>query len=395
MTRIASFVVLLAILLGIAVLFFRVLAEFLLPMFLAAMLVILFKPLHEWFYEKCWHKAHVAAALTTLVILVVFLVPLMTILVQASAEGVTLYEQIKDRKLDLHSVSDALVSAGAQFGVELKADELEHSIALRVQQGLAPIAVSTTQFVGNFILGLIVMLVSLYFFLLDGPQMIESVMHLSPLDNRYEEQLVAQFGEVSRSVVLATVAAAITQGLLGGLGYYLAGLKPVFLLMVLTMLLAMIPFVGAISVWLPCSLWLFFVEDRYTPAILLAIWGAGVVSTIDNVIKPLILHGRSNLHPLLALLSVLGGVKALGPIGIFVGPMVVAFLQTLLKMVQTELEEISRGNTQLASTGRDPPSGRQPAGGVGAAEESSPPASAQGPFVKARESREARKRGKF
>jgi predicted PurR-regulated permease PerM len=203
--------------------------------------------------------------------------------------------------------------------------------------------VTTTRFVGNFLLGLVVMLVSLYFFLLDGRRMIEGVIRLSPLDRGHAEHLVEQFGELSRSVVLANVAAALTQGLLAGGGFYLAGVRPVFLLIVLTMLLSMIPFVGAISVWLPCCLWLMFVEHHYLPAILLAAWGLGVVSTVDNVIKPLILHGRANLHPLLALLSVLGGVKALGPIGIFVGPMVVAFLQTLLRMVQTELAEFSKG----------------------------------------------------
>ena len=63
---------------------------------------------------------------------------------------------------------------------------------------------------------------------------------------------------------------------------------------------------------------------------------------VDNLVKPLVLHGRSNLHPLLALLSVLGGVQALGPIGIFVGPMVVAFLQTLLNMVHAELNSMAK-----------------------------------------------------
>lgn len=81
---------------------------------------------------------------------------------------------------------------------------------------------------------------------------------------------------------------------------------------------------------------------------LLAIWGAAVVSTIDNLIKPLILHGQSNIHPLFALLSVLGGGSALGPIGILVGPMVVAFLQTLLTILQRELREL---DTQSVAPG--------------------------------------------
>jgi predicted PurR-regulated permease PerM len=73
---------------------------------------------------------------------------------------------------------------------------------------------------------------------------------------------------------------------------------------------------------------------------LLALYGACVVSVADNIIKPIILHGQSNLHPLLALLSVLGGVRALGPIGIFVGPMAVAFLQALLNILNVELKNL-------------------------------------------------------
>ena len=108
------------------------------------------------------------------------------------------------------------------------------------------------------------------------------------------------------------------------------------------------PFIGAGSVWVPTCLYLYLVEDRLGPAVLLAIWGAAVVSTVDNLIKPLILHGQSNIHPLFALLSVLGGVSALGPIGILVGPMVVAFLQTLLTILQRELREL---DTQSVAPG--------------------------------------------
>jgi predicted PurR-regulated permease PerM len=82
-----------------------------------------------------------------------------------------------------------------------------------------------------------------------------------------------------------------------------------------------------------------------------------VVSTIDNIIKPIVLHGQSKLHPLLALLSVLGGVGALGPIGIFVGPIAVAFLQAALTMLQTELDSLSRGGGVEAAGGFRPTGG--------------------------------------
>ena len=83
-------------------------------------------------------------------------------------------------------------------------------------------------------------------------------------------------------------------------------------------------------------------EGRLGASLVLAVYGTAVISAADNFIKPMVLHGQSNLHPLLALLSVLGGIQALGPIGIVVGPMVVVFLQTTLKILQRELLSIDR-----------------------------------------------------
>jgi hypothetical protein len=131
------------------------------------------------------------------------------------------------------------------------------------------------------------------------------------------------------------------------------------------MLLAMVPFVGATAVWLPVALWIFFVEERTGAAIFLAVYGVAVISMADNVIKPIVLHGRSNLHPLLALLSVLGGVKALGPIGIFVGPMVVSFLYALLNMFQEEVDQLG----DVPGMGLEPGSGAMEAGGAAIAAE--------------------------
>ena len=190
---------------------------------------------------------------------------------------------------------------------------------------------------GSLLLGSAIMIISLYFFLLDGPAMLESFKGLSPLDDAHEIALVDEFANVSRAVVVATLLSALAQGILAGIGFYFAGLDSIFLLTLLSAVLAMVPFVGAAAVWVPCSLYLYFFMDNLPYAIGLAVYGVAVISMADNFIKPYVLHGTSNLHPLLALLSVLGGVSALGPIGILIGPMVVVFLQTLLKILQREL----------------------------------------------------------
>ncbi len=194
------------------------------------------------------------------------------------------------------------------------------------------------------LLVLSIMLIAVYYFLIDGPEMIKTLMRLSPIDDHYETELLAEFDNVSRAVVLATLLSAIAQGILAGIGYYLFGVPSVFLLTLLTGILAMIPFVGAAAVWIPACIYLGFVLDppRATAAVGLAVYGLLIVSMADNVIKPFILHGQSNLHPLLALLSVLGGVQALGPVGILVGPMVVAFLQALLNILRMEMQRMEK-----------------------------------------------------
>ena len=125
--------------------------------------------------------------------------------------------------------------------------------------------------------------------------------------------------------------------------------------MLLTSVLALVPFVGAAAVWVPACLFLVFVDGRTGAGIFLGIYGMIIVSGADNVIKPFILHGKSNLHPLWALLSVLGGVSALGPIGILVGPMVVVFLQTLLKILQREIAAMDRSPEIAAALQNLPP----------------------------------------
>ena len=201
----------------------------------------------------------------------------------------------------------------------------------------------TLAILGKTVLGIVITLASLFFFLAEGESMVNAVVRLSPLEEKYLRELLDEFVRVCRAVVTASLLSAVVQGMLAGVGFYVAGLEnAVALLMLLTMVLSMVPFTGAASVWVPVCLHLYLVEGRLAAAIMLAVYGAGVISTADNFIKPMVLHGQSNLHPLLALLSVLGGIQALGPIGIVVGPMVVVFLQTTLKILQRELLTMDR-----------------------------------------------------
>jgi predicted PurR-regulated permease PerM len=408
MARLISLVVLLAVLIGVGIVFYQVMAGFFVPLFLAILLVVMFRPVHQWYMDRCGGRGHWAAGLTTATILVAVLVPLSAVLVQASREGLRIARDLgavgdlakpteKPRESEKPTTSgpaaatppaapapaEGSAHGGAaggtadaketnvpmrnlvartvdQLGLPVTPDEQKHiadSLRDRIESFAQPLLVGGAQIFGKTVLGLIVMIVSIYFFLLDGPRMIDWLTAMIPLEASHTQELVSRFTNVSRAIVTATLLSAVVQGILAGVAYRVAGLDSVFLLMSLTMLLAMIPFVGAVSVWLPCCLWLFFAHENTVAAVGLAIFGTAIISQADNVIKPYVLHGQSNLHPLLALLSVLGGVQALGPVGIVVGPMAVAFLQTLLAMVRTEIGRIDAvvSEPEPRSPGGTPP----------------------------------------
>jgi predicted PurR-regulated permease PerM len=215
---------------------------------------------------------------------------------------------------------------------------------------LPSVAGQATAVLGRWVVDLAIMSLALFYFLKDGPSMVRSLMWLSPLDDRHEEQLLGQFSDISRAVVLATLLSAVVQGVLAAPAYYLAGFQSVFMLMFLTMVLAMVPFVGAAAIWFPACLWLAFVDQSFAAAIGLFLYGVIVISMADNIVKPYVLAGKSKLHPLLGLLSVLGGVQALGAIGILVGPMVVSFLQALLTILNQELAELDASTAERVET---------------------------------------------
>jgi predicted PurR-regulated permease PerM len=370
--RVVSFIVLLGIVLLIGMKFFEVMVLFIVPLFLAAVLVVIFKPVHLWILSKVGRHRRLAAASTTLVIVLIVLLPTMALTVRAVSEGMELYEQVTEAAVEeeeevaadqneqaavggdekpqdendaLDSLVFKLVSKANELLERFKlpvlvVEDVQQSVRENLVSTVTPIAVGGLRILMGMLVGLAIMIISTYYFFADGPYMLIALMRMSPLDDAYERELLEKFSDISRSVVVATLVSAVAQGLLAGVGFYFAGLDRIFFLIGATIFLAMIPFVGAAAVWVPICLLLYLHDDRPTAALVLAVYCGGVVSMVDNIIKPYILHGQANLHPLLALLSVIGGVQVLGPIGILVGPMLVAFLQALVNMLNKEIERM-------------------------------------------------------
>lgn len=374
MPRVISFIVLLAIVLLVGAIFFQVMAQFFVPLFLACVLLVVFEPVHRWIGDRLPDWPRTAAMLTTIAIILLVVLPLVWLGFKAYVDFDALLskppvEEAADQNplpapkppmSAVASTPDAVndnEKEQAQLTHNLKtlANRVVGNLAIRAHLKVdvatieetvnwasgftAKILVTGVQSIIGAVVGLFILVIALYYFLADGPIMVEAVMAVSPLDRRYEHELLQRFAEVSRAVVVATLVAAITQGALAGVGYVYAlpPEAPIFLLMALTTVFALIPIFGAFAVWGCVCIWI-YLQGEPVPAIGLAIYCTVVVSLIDNIMKPLILHGQSKLHPLLALLSILGGIEAFGPVGILVGPMLVSFLQALLNMLRKELE---------------------------------------------------------
>jgi predicted PurR-regulated permease PerM len=375
--RVISFIVLLAIVLLVGAIFFQVMAQFFVPLFLACVLLVVFEPVHRWIGDRLPDWPRTTAMLTTVAIILLVVLPLVWLGFKAYVDFDALLsrpaveagdqnpqpaakEMPKPQTPAVASTSGAVndnEKEQAQLTHNLKtlANKLVGNLAVRAHLKVdvatieetvnwasgftAKILVTGVQSIIGAVVGLFILVIALYYFLADGPTMVEAVMAVSPLDRRYEHELLQRFAEVSRAVVVATLVAAITQGALAGVGYVYAlpPEAPIFLLMALTTVFALIPIFGAFAVWGCVCIWI-YLQGEPVPAIGLAIYCTVVVSLIDNIMKPLILHGQSKLHPLLALLSILGGIEAFGPVGILVGPMLVSFLQALLNMLRKELE---------------------------------------------------------
>ena len=259
-------------------------------------------------------------------------------------------------------------SIGAQLRMLANPSDSEmRSVIAGAQEYLQPRVLPLTQIAGRFLFQFVIdfgiLIIAVYFFFADGSGMIRTLMRLSPLDDAYEERLLLQFDQTSRAVVLATVLSALAQGALSTLGYWFFGLPSLVLLFLATTFMSFIPFLGPATIWVPAAIYLGVFEGNWGASIGLTIYGLTIVSAVDNVVRMFVLQGNSQLHPLLALLSVLGGLQVFGPIGILVGPMVVVFLQTLLEILNHEMWG-KESTEQKPRAGEKSPNGEKPPAGA-------------------------------
>ncbi len=355
MARVVSLSVLTTLIVILGITFFRVVAPFVLPLFLAGVVALLCRPLFHRVRQRTG-KPRVAAGITTGMVLIIITVPALLATLVGTME---LYRLAQDTKagggwiaaserlharIEASGLGDRIRHYLPEFPTsEQWPQEAENFLRMLAERTLTLVGFTLDQTLGllgsaaGILVGVVMFIIALYYFLADGPALLAASETLIPVHLDYQRQLRERFDQVVRAVVMSTFLAATVQGLLTAAALSVVGFRSFFLLFLLSTCAAMIPLAGTWLVWAPCALWL-AVESQWPSAIGLSLFGLIVVGTADNVIRTWILNTDARLHPLLAFISVLGGVEAMGLWGVFVGPIVASCLHALVQIFNIELK---------------------------------------------------------
>lgn len=325
---------------------FQVIGPFLVPLGWGAILAMVLNPLRARLARHV--SAGWAAALTTLATIVVFIVPAVivgTLLVHevaAQAQSANAQQGAMAVPARIQEMWDQ-ARAEAPF-LNLPADpsvNLKSSTQV-VATWMAGRMASILTNVAVFVLQLFIMLFAVFYFLRDGGAIVEIIRHLLPFEEGRRNRIIHDTYELVVATVGASFTVALAQGALTGIALAALGFSAPILWSVVASFASLLPAVGAALVWAPAAIWLFVTGDVVRGVIMVVV-GVGVISMVDNVMKPILLSGRTSMHGLLVFLSLMGGVAAFGFIGLVVGPVVVATATTL---IETVLPQKTEGPTE-------------------------------------------------
>jgi predicted PurR-regulated permease PerM len=330
----------------ILVLAFLVFRHFLLTFAVALSLALLLQPVHRKLTARMGGRQWVSATVLVLVCLVAVLMPLLTyatLLVQQAIDVVAwlrprlepaeierLWSDTLPRKYPLVMTwIRQLTGGGTAMSV------LSTAMA-RISSGANHmVQVAVTSMATAFVdLGLFVLM--LFFLLRDGDDLREAVRGVSPLTRGQEVELTEHLTRTVKGVLMSMVVVPICQGLVALPAFWAFGVPKPHLWSLMVVFAAVIPLVGSPLAWVPAGLYL-ILSGSTGKGIGLLIYGAVVISGIDNVIKPLILKGAAQIHMMLAFLSILGGVYAFGPKGLIVGPVVLSLVLSAYRIYRYDL----------------------------------------------------------
>jgi predicted PurR-regulated permease PerM len=324
------------------------------PLLWAVLLGALLAPLNLRLTRRLGGRAQLASSITTLLTVLLFILPVLAAGGTVAAQAAQLLRHIERHVPELSRGTEIDLSRVPWLDSGLAWLDANTSVSLAQLQGwfteglqrLLQVLMKSGGTVVMSALGtavsFVVMLFVLFFVLRDGPALARQVVRMLPIEPRRRTLLWQHLMDVTRAVFLGIGVTALAQGVLLGVGFWIAGLPSPLVFGVLGVILALIPMVGPALLWIPAAI-LLAIQGHHGYAIFLALWGAVIVSLVDNLLRPLLISGRAEVPTLAVFVGVMGGLAAFGFIGLFVGPIVLGLLVALFRF-EAELNVVTDKN---------------------------------------------------
>jgi predicted PurR-regulated permease PerM len=337
-----TFALVTCLVLGVAL--FKIVQPFLGPLLWAIFIAFLLYPLHLRLAVRLRGKPQWSAALLTALTFVVIIGPLTGLSAAFAAQIGDLAQLVQDRVGDqtmgnvLNLTNVPWVQRGLDwlndmFDIDLA--QVRSWIAQGSREALQSLAsLGTRAFIGavGTVVGFVLMLFMMFFFIRDGREMVSTLRELIPMSESHKARLFDHLAAVTRAMVYGTGLTALIQGALVGISFLIVNLPSPVVFGVVAALLGLLPFGGTAFVWGPAAVVL-ALQGRWGAAIFMLIWGTVLVSLADNVVRPMLVSGRANVGTLTIFIGVLGGLAAFGAIGLFLGPVVLALIIALIRFM--------------------------------------------------------------
>ncbi len=296
----------------------------------AATFAVVFKPLHQRILRTLPRHPSIASAITVLVIGCIIVLPIVFVGLQVFGEARALYASLADGAPNFAdqlagSIKERLEGLFPGFQISFEVNQyIRQSLAWGIER-IGPIFSGIAQGAVTIILALL----GLYYLLKDGDALRSAFITLSPLDEKYDNEILDKLRVTANSVIRGTLVIALAQGILVGVGFIIFSIPQPALWGSLAVVTSLIPVVGTALVVLPAILYALFLGNPLA-ALGLGLWQLFVVGLVDNFLRTHLMRRDVSIHPLFILLSVLGGLRFFGPIGFLVGPLILSLLFTLL-----------------------------------------------------------------
>lgn len=305
----------------------------------ATVLVIVFYPVHKRLARRI-RQPSLAALVSCALVILIILVPIALV-------TLAVFKELANAVQSMQSAANYILDPNSRFTgpilnflshyVDVSQLYSEEFLVERLRGVSGQLAGRTLGFLGGLagvIVQMFFVVFTMYYFFKDGENISRTVRDSLPLEREQAERIMTRTREVIDASVYGVLSIAIIQGTLGGLAFWLLGLRSALIWGVAMTFLSMVPMLGAFLVWVPAAIYL-GLSGHWIKAMILALWGTFVIGMIDNFLRPKLVGSRTRLHELLIFFSVLGGLNVFGVLGVVLGPVVLAITLALIDVYRT------------------------------------------------------------